>query len=267
MEIDAKDEDDIEETKVDGSGKVETKSEEDSVIVINKNEDAGSIMDLNKNEECDAANTTSDNEPNDPLIGQNFNAEDESEKATNNCEKESLAIEISDSRVNDLLTADNAEEKGESSIINDADEHARSAITENAAMPQDNSVINDENLKIEKQLKDTAVPNISSESNKTKRTYVRFIKRPLSETESSDVDDDEEDEEEEVEENDVVTIGDNGCTKIPRSLYDTFKDKKYTAITRSLLKQLFTRETLATSSMTGKMSPAFLNSDKKPRKR
>lgn len=63
-----------------------------------------------------------------------------------------------------------------------------------------------------------------------------------------------------------LLIGDSGRTKIPKDLFESVKHSKYSAMTRAFLKQLFTREILATSSMTGKMSPAFMNSNKTPRK-
>lgn len=74
------------------------------------------------------------------------------------------------------------------------------------------------------------------------------------------------DHESSEDDNEMVTIGESGRTKIRKALFNSIKTNKYTVMTRVLLKTLFTRETLATSSMTGKMSPAFLNSDKKPRK-
>lgn len=53
---------------------------------------------------------------------------------------------------------------------------------------------------------------------------------------------------------DEVVIGSNG-TKVPKSILDTVKWSSHSHATRKLLSALFTREVLATHSLTGKPSP------------
>ncbi|KAG4070063.1 hypothetical protein HA402_013723 [Bradysia odoriphaga] len=58
-----------------------------------------------------------------------------------------------------------------------------------------------------------------------------------------------------------VTIGSNG-TKVHKSVLDSVKWTSHSSATRKLLSSLFTREILATHSLTGKPSPAFMDSTK-----
>ncbi|CAH0548001.1 unnamed protein product [Brassicogethes aeneus] len=64
----------------------------------------------------------------------------------------------------------------------------------------------------------------------------------------------------------MVTIGSNG-TKVENKIYEAIKWGNHSAATKTLLKTCFTREVLATHSLTGKPSPAFINSNKKTKKR
>lgn len=61
-----------------------------------------------------------------------------------------------------------------------------------------------------------------------------------------------------------IRIGPNG-TEIKKIVYDGIKWTNYSAATRKLLVTLFTRQVLATHSLTGKKSPAFLHSSKQPK--
>lgn len=60
---------------------------------------------------------------------------------------------------------------------------------------------------------------------------------------------------------DLVTIGSNG-TKVPRVILDSIKWSSHSNATRKILSALFSREVLATHSLTGKPSPAFMDSSK-----
>ncbi|CAH1154720.1 unnamed protein product [Phaedon cochleariae] len=66
--------------------------------------------------------------------------------------------------------------------------------------------------------------------------------------------------------NKMIQIGSSG-TKIAKSTYDSINWNSYTAATRKLLITLFPRKVLATHSLTGKPSPAFLTSDKQKKMR
>lgn len=63
-----------------------------------------------------------------------------------------------------------------------------------------------------------------------------------------------------------VYIGANK-TKVPRSVYESINWHNYSSATRKLLMALFDRTTLATHSLTGKPSPAFLGTDKQAKMR
>ncbi|GBP98028.1 Protein insensitive [Eumeta japonica] len=56
----------------------------------------------------------------------------------------------------------------------------------------------------------------------------------------------------------VVPIG-SGKTLVPKEVYSKINWKSYTMATRKLLMAVFSRRTLATHSLTGKASPAFLS--------
>ncbi|EFA07785.1 hypothetical protein TcasGA2_TC005343 [Tribolium castaneum] len=64
----------------------------------------------------------------------------------------------------------------------------------------------------------------------------------------------------------MVQIG-SGGTKIPRQVYNSIKWASYSAATRKLLITLFPRSVLATHSLTGKPSPAFISSNKQTKMR
>ncbi|KAH0815622.1 hypothetical protein GEV33_007169 [Tenebrio molitor] len=64
----------------------------------------------------------------------------------------------------------------------------------------------------------------------------------------------------------MVQIG-SGGTKISRHVYSSIKWASYSAATRKLLITLFPREVLATHSLTGKPSPAFISSNKQTKMR
>ncbi|XP_044253162.1 uncharacterized protein LOC123004113 [Tribolium madens] len=64
----------------------------------------------------------------------------------------------------------------------------------------------------------------------------------------------------------MVQIG-SGGTKIPRQVYNSIKWASYSAATRKLLITLFPRSILATHSLTGKPSPAFISSNKQTKMR
>ncbi|XP_060533794.1 protein insensitive-like [Cylas formicarius] len=59
-------------------------------------------------------------------------------------------------------------------------------------------------------------------------------------------------------EGDKVILGKNG-TKVSKSLFATINWSKYTSATRRLLSAFFSRKVMATHSLTGKPSPAFLD--------
>ncbi|GBP30580.1 Protein insensitive [Eumeta japonica] len=56
----------------------------------------------------------------------------------------------------------------------------------------------------------------------------------------------------------MVPIG-TGTTLVPKEVYSKINWKSYTMATRKLLIAVFSRRTLATHSLTGKASPAFLS--------
>ncbi|GBP90675.1 Protein insensitive [Eumeta japonica] len=56
----------------------------------------------------------------------------------------------------------------------------------------------------------------------------------------------------------MVPIG-TGTTLVPKEVYSKINWKSYTMATRKLLMAVFSRRTLATHSLTGKASPAFLS--------
>ncbi|XP_049823214.1 protein insensitive-like [Aethina tumida] len=62
---------------------------------------------------------------------------------------------------------------------------------------------------------------------------------------------------------DYVVIG-SGGNKVPRDAYEKINWKNYRIATRKLMNLLFTKKTMATSSLTGKKSPAFLHKKCKP---
>ncbi|CAH0551591.1 unnamed protein product [Brassicogethes aeneus] len=63
----------------------------------------------------------------------------------------------------------------------------------------------------------------------------------------------------------VIKIGSNG-TQMDGQEYKTIKWGNYTKATRQLLEAFFTRDVLANSSLSGRPSPAFLNSGKATKK-
>ncbi|KAJ3645451.1 hypothetical protein Zmor_023106 [Zophobas morio] len=64
----------------------------------------------------------------------------------------------------------------------------------------------------------------------------------------------------------MVQIG-SGGTKIPRQVYNSITWTSYSSATRKLLITLFPRSVLATHSLTGKPSPAFISSNKQTKMR
>lgn len=62
---------------------------------------------------------------------------------------------------------------------------------------------------------------------------------------------------------DCVVIG-SGGNKVPRDAYERINWKNYRKATRTLMNLLFTKKTMATSSLTGKKSPAYLHKKCKP---
>ncbi|XP_065172611.1 early boundary activity protein 1-like [Atheta coriaria] len=75
-----------------------------------------------------------------------------------------------------------------------------------------------------------------------------------------------EEVEEEEDDDDMVYIGENR-TPIPKDVYQTINWNSCSAATRKLLMAVFSKDILATHSLTGKPSPAFLNANKETKKK
>lgn len=83
-------------------------------------------------------------------------------------------------------------------------------------------------------------------------------------TSDSESDDDDEDDDEEIvkEEGDMIVIGTSGNTKVLKTLFNNLKTQKYNVMTRYLMNNLFSRESLAAFSMSGRASPTLVNNKK-----